>query len=264
MRRLALVTAVLAASMPARAEPVPPKARKLAEHGREMHRRGEYERAVTAFKEAYVIAPSAGLLFNLAQAYRLQGNCDDAALMYRRYLATSPPADARAVAQTHLATVERCVHKRGLNIPLDESMAYLNVPPPPGPEAVLEPDRREADDRREVPRPRRLERDVGVGLVIGGGAALATAAYFGLASYRAARDVEAAYEGGAKWSEVRPIHERGERAELAAKIFGIGGGLAVAGGVTLWLLGRRDERTQRLAVTPATGHGAEVSYAWSF
>ena len=35
------------------------------------------------------------LLFNLAQAYRLQGNCDDAALMYRRYLATNPGVEQR-------------------------------------------------------------------------------------------------------------------------------------------------------------------------
>lgn len=259
MNNLALITAAcLAAAAPASAEQIPPKARKLADHGREMHKRGEYERAITAFKEAYVIAPSPGLLFNLAQAYRLQGNCDDASLMYRRYLATAPSAQARAVSEQHLATVERCIQKRALNIPLDDSMAYLKVPPPPGPEKVM------VEDKREMERPTRMKQDVGLGLAIGGGVALVTAAYFGLRSARASSDVEDAYERGAKWPEIKAIHERGENAARAAKIFGIGGGVAVVGGATLWFLGRRDERAYQLAVSPTKGNGAQVSYSWSF
>lgn len=260
MKHLALITAAcLAAAAPASAEPIPPKARKLADHGREMHQRGEYDRAITAFKEAYVIAPSPGLLFNLAQAYRLQGNCDDASLMYRRYLATGPSAAARTVAEQHLATVERCSQKRALNIPLDDSMAYLKVPPPPGPEKVI------VDDKRDIERPTEIKKDVGIGLAIGGGVAIATAAYFGMRSYQASRDVEAAYARGEKWPEIKSIHERGETAERAAMIFGIGGGIAVVGGATLWFLGRRDERMNQLAVSPAAkGSGAQVSYSWSF
>ncbi|HLL23741.1 MAG TPA: tetratricopeptide repeat protein [Kofleriaceae bacterium] len=261
MRNLALITAaVLAAAAPTSAdEPIPAKAKKLADHGRDMHKRGEYDRAIVAFKEAYVIAPSPGLLFNLAQSYRLQGNCDDAVLMYRRYLATGPSVEARGVAETHLATVERCVQKRALNIPLDDSMAYLKVPPPPGPEKVI------VDDKRDIERPTHLKKDLGIGLAIGGGVALVTAAYFGVRSWQAERDVERAYEEGAKWPEIKEIDERGENAARAAKIFGIGGGIAVIGGVTLFMLGRRDERASQLAVTPvANGSGAQVSYAWPF
>ena len=258
MRNLAITAAILAAT-PAVAEQIPAKARQLAAHGREMHAKGEYDRAITAFKEAYVIAPSPGLLFNLAQSYRLQGNCDDASLMYRRYLATGPSPEARAVAEQHLATVDRCIQKRALNIPLDDNMAYLKVPPPPGPEKVI------AQDKRDIARPTEIKKDIGIGLTIGGGAALIAAGYFGLRSYNASRDVEAAYERGAKWPEIKSIHDRGESAERAAKIFGIGGGLAVVGGVTLWVLGRREERASQLAITPAAkGSGGQVSYSWTF
>lgn len=259
MKSLALLAAaLLAAPTLASAERVPAKARQLAAHGREMHERGQYDRAIAAFKEAYVIAPSPALLFNIAQAYRLQGNCEDAVLMYRRYLATGPGASARAVAETHLTTVERCVQKRTLNIPLVDSMAYLNVPPPPGPEKVILEDKVRPQQARSD-----LKKDVGIGLTIGGGLALATAAYFGYRSYDAERDVERAYERGAKWNEVKSIHQRGERASRAAKIFGIGGGLAVAGGVALWVLGRREERANQLALTPSA-RGAAVSYSWQF
>jgi tetratricopeptide (TPR) repeat protein len=261
VKHLAFITAaaLLAAGTPAFAEEIPLKARKLAEHGREMHKRGEYERAITAFKEAYVMAPSPGLLFNLAQAYRLQGNCDDAQLMYQRYLATNPDPGARAIAETHLATVERCVHKRALNIPLDESVGYLNVPPPPGPEKVID------QDRRDIERPSYLKKQIGIGLTVAGGAALLTAAYFGYRSYEASQDVERAYEQGKKWPEIREIDARGKSAERTAKLFGIGGGLAVAGGVALWVLGRREERANQLAVVPAAkGSGAHVTYSWQF
>jgi tetratricopeptide (TPR) repeat protein len=259
MKHLAVIAAAaLLWAAPAFAGPIPQKAKQLAEHGRAMHERGEYDRAITAFKEAYVIAPSAGLLFNLAQAYRLQGNCDDAVLMYKRYLATNPSVDARAIAETHLATVERCVQKRALNIPLDDSVAYLKVPPPPGPEKVI------ARDKTEIERPSQIKKHVGVGLAIGGGVALLAAGYFGYRSWDAENEVERAYARGAKWKEVESIHERGEDNARAAKIFGIGGGLAVAGGVTLWVLGRRDERANQLAITPTAKGGAEVSYAWRF
>jgi tetratricopeptide (TPR) repeat protein len=261
VKSLAFITAatLLAAAAPASADDIPLKARKLAEHGREMHKRGEYDRAITAFKEAYVMAPSAGLLFNLAQAYRLQGNCDDAELMYRRFIATNPDPAARTIAETHLATVERCVHKRALNIPLDESVGYLNVPPPPGPEKIIE------QDRRDIERPIHLKKTIGIGLTVAGSAALLAAAYYGYQSYEASRDVERGYEQGKKWPEIREIDARGKSAERNAKLFGIGGGLAVAGGVALWVLGRREEHANQLAVTPAAkGTGAHVTYSWQF
>src|SRR5215470_15454178 len=108
---------------------VPAKARALAERGRAYHDAGDYAAAITAFTQAYVMAPSPALLFNLAQAYRLQGDCDDAALMYRRYLATGPSLDERALAESHLATVERCVHKIALHIPVEQTPALAVLPP---------------------------------------------------------------------------------------------------------------------------------------
>src|SRR5262249_1560300 len=116
VRTLVVAVALVAAAPPARAEEmlrpdqIPEKARVLAEGGRHYHDAGDYEQAIAAFKEAYVLAPSPGLLFNLAQAYRLAGQCDDAAWMYRRYLDASPAADRRAIAENHLAIVEKCGH----------------------------------------------------------------------------------------------------------------------------------------------------------
>ncbi|HEU4612056.1 MAG TPA: tetratricopeptide repeat protein, partial [Kofleriaceae bacterium] len=90
------IAAILAAAPVARAdnalrpERIPNKARELADKGRAYHQAGDYAAAVAAFKEAYVLAPSPGLLFNIAQSYRLAGDCDEAAWMYRRFLDTNP------------------------------------------------------------------------------------------------------------------------------------------------------------------------------
>ena len=115
MKTIALtVAAALSAALPAHAdnalrpERIPNKARELAEKGRKHHESGDYTAAVAAFKEAYVLAPSPSLLFNIAQAYRLAGNCDESAWMYRRFLDTDPRGPQRDLAQNHLAVVEKC------------------------------------------------------------------------------------------------------------------------------------------------------------
>lgn len=232
---------------------IPQKARVLADRGRAFHDAGDYASAIVAFKEAYVMAPSPGLLFNLAQAYRLQGNCDDASLMYRRFLGTHPSAEGRVIAEGHLAAVERCLRKRGLHLPLDASAGVVTIPPVPGTLHAEAPGARRA----------RLQKDIGVGITLGGAVAMSVALYYAFDASSSASAIEDAYARGAKWSQVETIHERGERAERYARVFGIGGALAVAGGVTLYVLGKRAERLAPIAIAPTT-RGAEVSVAWRF
>jgi len=235
---------------------VPAKARALAERGRAFHDAGDYTHAIAAFTQAYVMAPSPALLFNLAQAYRLQGDCDDAALMYERYLATNPSPDGRVLAETHLANVERCIHKLALHIPVESAPSRLAVPAPPVAPALT------ATATATVSRKAQLEKDIGLGLAGGGGVALAVAVYFTLQAHAAEDDVAAAYARGAKWKDIAPIDERGKTAATDAKIFGIGGALGLAGGLVTYMIGRHTERTP-VAVAP-TRHGVEVSMLWAF
>lgn len=260
--RAIIVAAVLAAAPgsviagePTPPEYIPAKARALADKGRAFHDAGDYGNAIIAFKEAYVMAPSPGLLFNLAQAYRLQGNCDDAALMYRRYIGTDPSDEGRTIAEGHLATVERCAHKASLGIPQD----------PNSPAAMIPTDRQSGSLFATAPvnRKARLQKDIGLGLMIGGGVAIGIASYYGYRAHEAASEVEAGYANGAKWKDLQDIDARGESSASMAKIFGIGGGLAVAGGVTLYLLGRHSERMAPIAVAP-TKNGAAVNVSWRF
>src|SRR5204862_6239173 len=91
---------------PASAEPpasVDPEARRLAEEGLRHFDLGQYADAIRDFKAAYLRAPSPELLYDLAQAYRLSGDCPQAAAMYRRYLATSPTGRQRARTDQRIA-----------------------------------------------------------------------------------------------------------------------------------------------------------------
>jgi len=265
MKHLAIiVTASLAlAPVAARADEVataavPAKARTLAERGRAAHDAGDYATAIAAFTQAYAMAPAPALLFNLAQAYRLQGDCDDAAVMYRRYLETNPSPFARTLAEGHLASVERCMHKLALHIPVETTSAVAMTAasaPPLTATARLDRPSRAAE----------YEKDIGIGLVIGGTASLAVAGFYAVRANNAADDVAAAYAKGGKWKDVAPIDARGQAAATRAKLFGAGGVLAVTGGVVTYLIGRHTEQQQlrSLAVLPSS-HGVEVGMLWAF
>ena len=250
---ITLGAATAHAGEPRSPDEVPQRARSLAERGRALHDAGDYGNAIVAFKEAYVMAPSPGLLFNLGQAYRLQGNCDDASLMYRRYLNTGPSPEARRIALTHLASVERCVQQRGLAVRVDQPGGALQPPAPDG-TVFAEPPRGSGAG---------IQNNLGLGLAIGGGIALSAAAYFAFDAHSASSSVEEAYANGARWKDVEAIDQRGKRSARLAKVVGISGGVAVVGGVTLYLLGRRAERLVPIALVP-TRHGAEVTLAWRF
>jgi hypothetical protein len=256
---IVIALAILVVPIGARADgawsgTVPAKARSLAERGRTLHDAGDYANAISAFTQAYVMAPSPALLFNLAQAYRLQGSCDDAALMYQRYLATNPSPEGRALAETHLASVERCLHKLALHIPV-ENAPSLVVPPPPDTTVITA-------TAPTASRTARLEKTIGAGLVASGSVALAVAVYFTVQAHDAENEVAAAYANGAKGKDIAPIDQRGQAAATNAKIFGVGGALGIAGGIVTYMIGRHTERIP-MTVAP-TSHGVQVSALWAF
>lgn len=254
----ALALAALLAATPALAgdalppERVPDKARRLAERGRVYHQAGNYSAAIAAFKDAYVLAPSPGLLFNIAQAYRLAGNCDEAAWMYRRFLDASPVGPHRELARSHLETVEKC--SRG---------ALRVATPAPTREVFAVPDLGRASAAVELQaRGRKLQR-LGIGTAIAGGALLAGAALFALDAHDAAQVVSDTYERGGKWDDIAADDARGRRSSALAAVLGVSGGAAIVSGIVMFAVGRHHEQVQHVAVTP-TRRGAQVTLSWGF
>jgi tetratricopeptide (TPR) repeat protein len=239
--RLLLIIALLAcASVAARADDVPDRARELARRGRFAYAGGNYAGAALAFEDALALAPSKPLLFDLAQSYRLSGRCERAATYYSRYLATDPEPELRSLAQAHLVAMEQCV--AGARRPV-AALSPANVSG--------------IDDTRG-----RTTRDTGLGLAITGGAAIAASIYFAVEAHDASDAVSRAYADGASGAAVIALDARGHRDARLGTAFGIAGAAAAGTGAVLYYLGRREAR-DAIAITPAT-RGAEVHVQWRF
>ncbi|MEP6861613.1 MAG: hypothetical protein ABJE66_13385 [Deltaproteobacteria bacterium] len=240
--------------------PVPEKARLIADRGRQLQRDGKFSEALEAYKAAYVLAPSPGLLFNLAQAYRLNGDCDDAAWMYKRFLETGPRDDLKALVNEHLDKLATCTHmgfRSNLDVPNEhEVMAMPSQPPRTTVVATAGPTGVDVSRARS-------EQHAGTYLMIGGGVGLAVAAVFAVDAHLAANEVADAYAGGARNPDVRSLDDRGHRDDAITAIAGVSGGAALITGAVLYGLGVRSERAQHLAFTPHRD-GAEVNVAWQF
>jgi tetratricopeptide (TPR) repeat protein len=246
--------ALVAVAQPAFAD-VPNKARALADRGRAAHDQHDYAGAIAAFTEAYAIAPAPALLFNLAQAYRLAGRCDDASLMYRRFLASNPPDDARALAEIHLVAVERCAHK--LDVVADPKPAKIALPKAPLHPAVI-------GDNRSA---HGTHAKIGLGLAIGGAVALGVAGYYALDAHDTSQEVQRRYQGGEKWKQLAELDAKGERSATIARVAGVTGLVAAAVGATVMVKEHRAKKREggkRTVVVAPLARGANVSLMWRY
>nr|HEX4318067.1 tetratricopeptide repeat protein [Kofleriaceae bacterium] len=224
---------------------VPAKARELAERGMAYHAAGDYDAAVAAFTEAYALAPAPALLFDLAQAYRLGGHCDDAVIMYRRFLSSTPGGDARAVAEGHLTAMERC----STSLAATTGGGGQELPAASVHAAAVAPASARAP----------LYRDLGIGAIGGGAIALGVATLYGVRAHDASDAVSTAYQHGGSWGAIRATDARGQRDADIATASAITGVVAIGAGVALYYLSAHHERA--VAVVPRAG-GAEVHAAW--
>ncbi len=109
MRGLGLVL-VIALASPVRAqnESMEERARRLSDEGLADFNQGRYREAVRAFEESFELRPLPLLLFNVAQAHRLAGDCALARDAYRRYVDENPRAGNRKLAEAFLLDMEKC------------------------------------------------------------------------------------------------------------------------------------------------------------
>jgi len=233
------------------------RARELSDQGRALHDRGEYSRAVDAFQAAYVLAPSPAILFNLGQAYRLKGDCDNAVLMYRAFLRSRSEPQLQDMARAHLGNVEKCASPAVSGRPTSAA----GVAATPGTSAAST----SGTDGESAPG-RGLRRG-GVVTAISGGVLLGLAGYFAYRAADANDEVEERYARGVKWRDLEALDSRGERDSMLATGLAVTGGVAVITGGVLYLVGwRQAERAQRsptMSVAPTRGGGA-VRLAWEF
>lgn len=109
------------ASADARAE-----AHRLYASGELHYAAGEYEEAIANFREAYELSQAPALLYNLAQARRLNGECRKAIEAYHHFMRLVPDSPNRQEADHHASALEgQC------------PLAPVALPPAPAPVAAL-------------------------------------------------------------------------------------------------------------------------------
>jgi tetratricopeptide (TPR) repeat protein len=247
------------------------RARELAASGQRHFDLGEYDEAIADYRAAYKLTPKPGLLYNLAQAFRLDGDCLTATRMYRNYLRLAPESRHRPIVEQHLDALATCAAEReaaGASAAATEGSDPEDVPPPPPPKeeeivATPPPD----PEPPPAPPPRgsgRKRKVIGLAVAATGAVAAAAGGYFAFDAMRAGDEVSRGYAEGAAWSELDAIDARGRRSEVIGISLIAAGGVAVVCGATLYVLGRHaDRRTASAAVVPST-RGATIEVTWRF
>jgi tetratricopeptide (TPR) repeat protein len=115
------------------------QARVLSDKGLAYFKLGDYDLAIAAFKQSYELAHAPGLLYNLAQSYRLKGDCRQALRLYRTYLRELPAAPNQRKVEDRIAEMERCAATGNSTLPNPSAGAADALPeagvPPTAPRA---------------------------------------------------------------------------------------------------------------------------------
>ena len=103
MRAFITIAVLVALEASARAEP---SAEQLYNEGQQAFDRGDYTTAIARWQSSYELSKLPLLVLNLAQAYRLAGDCALALSAYRRYVTVDPTSDQRSLADGFIAELE--------------------------------------------------------------------------------------------------------------------------------------------------------------
>jgi len=233
------------AARPESAPPVPDdavlaRARALSRDGLRQFEHREYDAAIVSFRTAYQLVPAVALLYNLAQAERMNGDCASAARDYRAFLDATPEGPLAELAREHLASCD--VHasdaaataatevappasKQVSDAPRRETLVGPLASPVPGPPRRLQPASRQISGTRTA----------AIVSFASSGAWLAIATYFGVRSHHASNEVSGVFADSGTWSErAAQVEDQGRRDQRLAIAAGVSGLVSAGLGVWLW------------------------------
>jgi tetratricopeptide (TPR) repeat protein len=269
MRAAAVVAAlvVCALSSPARADTAQ-EARDHYERGMAHYELGEFGAAVEEFKAAYARSQAPGLLFNLAQASRLNKDYEQALHFYRTYLRVRPDAPNRDDVEARITELTPIVEaqRRAEVDRLKAQERAVTLPPVD----VKRPERRDdvvtpAVVVKAPPRNGKRERVAGLVVGLGGVALLGAGVGLGVAALDAQNKLSKLASAMGSWSpEQANLYSTGRNDAAAATALYVVGGVAVGTGVVLYAIGWKRDRAARFAVAPVPGGGAHAVWSWAF
>ena len=219
----------------------------------------KYGEAVDEYQKAYEIGGDPAMLYNIAQAYRLNKQLPDALHFYRRYLQRSPNARNREDVERKINDLEQSIEAKRKADEASATAAKLRAPPPvtsaPKP-AVLPPPRIVT-----VPPPAQEGgngmRVAGIVVTSVGAAALITA---GITGYLAGKKGDDLTNASKNMGMFDPsVESSGKTLNTVAIATVIGGGVMAVVGTVLLVSSRKgpsDETPAHpVALAPVLGAG---------
>ena len=220
----------------------------------------KYGEAVDEYQKAYEIGGDPAMLYNIAQAYRLNKQAPDALHFYRRYLQRSPNARNREDVERKIADLEQSIEAKRKADEAAAAAARLRAPPPvkpaPQPAVFAAP---KVVTVAPAPAPEGVNgmRVAGIVVTSVGAAALITSGITGYLAGKKGDDLTNASKNGGTFNP--SVESSGKTLNTVAIATVIGGGvMAVVGTVLIVVSGKGDgEATaaKPVALAPIIGAG---------
>jgi hypothetical protein len=227
MRRSGIALALVLASATISAAPT---AEQLYDEGQRDYDAGNYSGAVARWKAAYEASRLPLLIFNIAQAHRLAGNCTIALESYHQYIVLEPRSEQSDLARGFVGELEqRCGA----------------APEPPRPD---HPRQQSGTDLKVI------------GLVSGGAGALSLVIGLGIGHHASTLgdEVSSACAVDCNWSSQQARDSAGRRDTAIGYALDVVGIAAIVGASVMYYFGNRD--TISISSQPHD-HGALVMWS---
>jgi tetratricopeptide (TPR) repeat protein len=212
-----------------------PSAEQLYDEGQQAYDRGDYTTAIARWQSSYDLSKEPLLVLNIAQAYRLAGDCTHALSTYRQYVALDPRSNERGLADDLCTELElRC-----------GSTSHPLIDDPP-----------HSTESAHTGKNLRL-----TGIVTGGAgvAMIATGLLFGNRASSLGDEVTNDCAVSCDWAVEKSKQSDGHRDATIGKALDGVGLAAVVVGVGMYIYGAR-EAQPALAIQPGT---RDVTLTWS-
>lgn len=244
MKIVLLIIAFVALETAAIAQP---SAEDLYTEGQTAYDQRDYATAIAKWQASYDLSKETALLFNLAQAKRLSGNCVGALAAYHHFVAadTDPTSEQHRLAEDLARELSRtCV---------ENTSTSITSPTPPENPITRTPDRSRSGRAWKI-----------AGLTTASAGIVTLAVGIGL-GYRGAAigdEITTECATNCDWEALKDKDARGRRYVAIGRMVDAAGVAAIAGGAIMYYLGMRQE-TVIVAPTPHDG-GVVVSWSGSW
>ena len=268
------------------------------EQGQKHYNLGEFDKAIEEYKAAYDLTSAPALLFNIAQAYRLKGDHQQALFFYRTFLREDPAAENAADVEALIEESEKKLAAAtggtgtgtgtgtgdtgtgtgtktgtgtgtqigGANVgnvgPIEDDLDDddKNVVLNADKVIVNAPINDVPESRRRPGRTKKILglAGMGTGLILGG-----VGLYFGKKAADASDEITGVSDSRGTWSsDHETTYSQGQNYETTEIIMLTAGGAFVAGGIVLYYLGALQdnaaEDATRVSVVPLSGGAGMV------